>query len=217
MDYATNPETKKYYDEWYFKNWNGHSYCAIFTTNVTELMYAKVMDKLGLTKEDLKNLDGYGQLNNGQQGINGIQMGMHAIQWGNEIQPALDSLGINMNATLDITKLSAEERKEAVRNGLIYPGMTFEYKDADGGYHTGFVESINKDLTWTTIEGNITVKYDDNSSERHTVGAKTADTSKSNLASMTDSTAKAFIWAYQKGILSIEQINSMTYSGIFSN
>lgn len=217
LDYATDPETKKYYDDWYFKEWNGHSYCAIFTSNVTELMYAKVMEKLGLTKDDLKNLDGYGQLNNGAQGIRGDQMGMHAIQWGNEIQPALDALGINMNATIDITKMSDEERKNAVRNGLIYPGMTFEYKGDDGSYHTGFVESINKDLSWTTIEGNIDIKYDDNAYERHTVGSRTVDSSKKNLAHMTDSTAKALIWAYQQGVLSIDDINSMTYAGIFAS
>lgn len=216
LDYAMDPETKKYYDDWYFREWNGHSYCAIFTTNVTELMYAKVMEKTGLTKDDLKNLDGYGQLNNGAQGIKGDQMGMHAIQWGNEIQPALDALGINMNATIDITKMTAEERKNAVRNGLIYPGMTFEYKGDDGSYHTGFVESINKDLSWTTIEGNIDIKYEDNAYERHTVGSRTVDSSKNNLAHMTDSTAKALIWAYQQGVLTIDEINAMTYAGIFA-
>lgn len=217
LDYATNPETKKYYDDWYFKEWNGHSYCAIFTSNVSELMYAKVMEKLGLTKDDLRNLDGYGQLNNGAQGIKGNQMGMHAIQWGNEIQPALDALGINMNATIDITKMTTEERKNAVKNGLIYPGMTFEYKGDDGSYHTGFVESINKDLSWTTIEGNIDIKYEDGAYERHTVGSRTVDYTKNNLAHMTDSTAKALIWAYEKGVLTIEDINSMTYAGIFAS
>ena len=211
MDYATDPETKEYYDKWYYEKFNGKAYCSVFTSNVVELMYAKAADKLGLSADDLKTLmANSGDLNNKSQGLTGTQFACSSDKWGEKVQPALDAAGIDVQATIDITDMTEQERKDAVRNGLIYPGMIFTYKRADGGYHTGFIESINKDLSWNTIEGNTAVTYDDGTSEIHTVGAHRRDGSYEDLAAVNDPTCKVLYWLKKLGY-SDEAINALIY------
>ena len=208
MDYATDPATKRKYDEWHAKNKG--AYCAVFTSEVSEIMYAKVLDKLGI---DPKSMKTFGDQNSSTQGLTGDQMAMAASAWGDKIQPALDALGLNTQGSINIQGMSEEQKKNLVREGKIYPGMTFEYND---GYHTGFVESINKDLSWNTIEGNTSVKYDDGKSESGTVGSHKRDATNPRLYALTDSTLKALIWAYQAGRITKEQMQAMTYSAHFN-
>ncbi|MBR6163947.1 hypothetical protein IKQ26_08690 [bacterium] len=208
MDYATDPATKQKYDAWHAKNKG--AYCAIFTSEVSEIMYAKVLDKLGI---DPKSMNKYGDQNSSTQGLTGDQMAMAASAWGEKIQPALKALGLTGQATVNLRGMSQSERAELVRQGKIYPGMTFEY---DGGYHTGFIESINKDLSWNTIEGNTAVKYSDGKSESGTVGSHKRDATNSRMYAATDSTIKALIWAYQAGKITLEELQSMTYAAKFS-
>lgn len=208
MDYATDPATKQKYDQWHAKNKG--AYCAIFTSEVSEIMYAKVLDKLGI---DPKTMKSYGDQNSKTQGLTGDQMAMAASAWGEKIQPALEALGLTGKATVNLRGMSQSERAELVRQGKIYPGMTFEY---DGGYHTGFIESINKDLSWNTIEGNTAVKYSDGKSESGTVGSHKRDATNSRMYAATDSTYKALIWAYEAGKITLEQLRAMTYAAKFA-
>ena len=212
MDYATASSTKEYYDKWYFENINGKAYCAIFTTNVVELMYSQAAQKLGLSEDMLKTMmAGSGDQNNSSQGLTGLQFACASDTWGEKVQPALDLAGINVQSTIDITNMSEQERKDAVRNGDIYPGMVFTYKRADGSYHTGFIESINKDLSWNTIEGNTTVKYSDGTSESHTIGAHKRDATLQDLSAVNDPTPKILYWLKIMGY-SDNEINSLIYS-----
>lgn len=211
MDYATDPETKEYYDKWYFEKFNGKAYCAVFTSNVVEIMYAKAAEKLGLSSDDLKTMmAGSGDANSTSQGLTGTQFAMTSDTWGRKVQAALDNAGIDVQATIDISKMTEQEKKDAVREGKIYPGMVFTYTRANGGYHTGFIESINKDLSWNTIEGNTAVRYDDGSYEIHTVGAHTGDALRSDLHYVCDSTTKVLYWLKKLGY-SEETVNALIY------
>ena len=183
MDYATSQSTADKYN-----NTNhGGAWCAVFTSEVTEQLYAEAARRMGISTD-------------GSQGLNGNQVAMHATAWGNSIQSALTNAGINKQATLNIGAMSMEKRKDAVRKGLIYPGMTFEY-EANGGYHTGFIESINPDLTWNTIEGN---------TKGGVVGTNQRDATNNRLTSVTDTTLKVYYWQLRKGY-SKDQINKMLY------
>lgn len=209
LDYATDPETKQYYDKWYFENFNGKAYCAVFTSNVVELLYAKAAEKMGLSNDKLKSLmANSGDTNSSSQGVTGMQMAMNSSVWGNKIQDALNNAGINLQATVDISKMTQEERQQAVREGKIYPGMIFTYSEP---YHTGFIESINKDLSWNTIEGNTSVRYSDGRSESHTVGAHTTNATRKSLTAVADPAAKVLYWMYKMGY-SIEDISRLLYN-----
>jgi len=211
MDYATDPETKKYYDKWYYEKFNGNAYCAIFTSNVVEILYAKAAEKMGLSSESLKTIMAdSGDKNNRIQGVTGLEMSMESDEWGNKIQSALDNAGINVQATVDITKMSKQERIDAVRAGKIYPGMIFTYKGGDGSYHTGFIENINKDLSWNTIEGNTSVTYDDGSHENHTIGAHRRDATLEKLTAVANPTVKVLYWMSQLNY-SESEIDSLIY------
>ena len=150
MDYATNPETKKKYDALHASNYG--AYCAVFTSDVSEIMYSETLKRLGI---DPKTMSTYGDQNSSSQGLSGDQMAMAASAWGDKLQPALQALGMVGNATVHLDGMSEAERANLVREGKIYPGMTFEYRE-NGRYHTGFIESFNEDLSWNTIEGNST-------------------------------------------------------------
>ncbi len=184
MDYATDSGTRNRYDS---AN-HGGAWCAIFTSEVTEKLYAEVAKRLGMST-------------NQSQDLGGNQMAMHATAWGKMVQNALSNAGIKQQATINISHMTEQQRKDAVRNGLIYPGMTFEYEEG-GHYHTGFIESINPDLTWNTIEGNST-------------GGKTGqnrrDATYSKLTSVTDSTLKTMYWLVQRGIITAEEANRRLY------
>ena len=208
MDYATNPATKKKYDEAHAKN--PGAYCAVFTSEVSEIMFSETLKRLGI---DPKTMQSYGDQNSGTQGLTGDQMAMAASAWGDKLQPALQALGMAGNATIHLDGMSEKERAELVRQGKIYPGMTFEY---NGSYHTGFIESINKDLSWNTIEGNTAVKYDDGSYESGTVGSHKRDATNMRMYAATDSTLKALIWAYQAGKITKEQLQALTYAHQYS-
>lgn len=208
MDYATNPATKKKYDEAHAKN--PGAYCAVFTSEVSEIMFSETLKRLGI---DPKTMQTYGDQNSGTQGLTGDQMAMAASAWGDKLQPALQALGMAGNATIHLDGMSEAQRAELVRQGKIYPGMTFEY---NGGYHTGFIESINKDLSWNTIEGNTAVRYDDGSYESGTVGSHKRDATNMRMYAATDSTLKALIWAYQAGKITKEQLQALTYAHQYS-
>ena len=211
MDYATDPETKAYYDKWYYEQFNGKAYCAVFTSDVVGMMYAKAAEKLGLSTDDLRTMmANSGDENNLYQGLTGVKYAGTSDSWGRKVQPALDAAGIDVQSTIDITGMSEQERKDAVRNGLIYPGMVFTYRRADGGYHTGFVESINKDLSWNTIEGNTAIRYSDGTSEIHTVGAHRRDATLEDLSAVNDPTPKVLYWLKKLGY-SEEAINGLIY------
>ncbi len=182
MDYATSDGVRNKYDN---ANWGG-AWCAVFTSDMTEALYAEVAKRIGNNG-----------LSNSSQGMDGLQMAMHAVAWGNKYQGDLNSLGINKKASIDITHMSEQERKDAVRKGLIYPGMTFEY-ESNGGYHTGFVESINADLTWNTVEGNSTGGK---------IGAHRRDATNQRLSSVTDSTLKIYAWLVQRGKMTSAEAN----------
>ena len=184
MDYATDSGTRSRYD-----NANhGGAWCAIFTSEVTEQLYAEVAKRLGMSTSK-------------SQDLNGNQMAMHAVAWGNMVQSALENAGIKQKANVNISNMTEQQRKDAVRNGLIYPGMTFEY-EANGHYHTGFIESINPDLTWNTIEGNSTGGK---------TGANRRDATYNKLTSVTDSTLKVMYWLVKKGIITAEEANRRLY------
>ncbi len=208
MDYAINPATKAKYDDAHAKN--PGAYCAIFTSDVSEIMYSETLKRLGI---DPKTMQTYGDQNSSSQGLSGDQMAMTASAWGDKLQPALQALGMAGSATLHLDGMSEAQRAELVRQGKIYPGMTFEY---NGGYHTGFIESINKDLSWNTIEGNTAVKYSDGTSESGTVGSHKRDATNMRMYAATDSTLKALIWAYQAGKITKEQLQAMTYAHQYS-
>ncbi len=209
MDYATNPETKKKYDALHASNYG--AYCAVFTSDVSEIMFAATLDRLGI---DPKTFNSFGDQNSSSQGLTGDQMAMAASAWGDKLAPALKALGVIGGATVHLDGMSEAQRTELVRQGKIYPGMTFEY---NGGYHTGFIESINKDLSWNTIEGNTSVKYADGKSENGTVGSHKRDATNMRMYAATDSTMKALIWAYQAGKITLEQLRAMTYASRFSS
>ena len=216
MDTAIDPKTKEYYDKWYYENMNGGAYCAVFTSEMSEYLYSAVIERLGINPSAM---NAYGDQNNSSQGLTGDQMSMSAAAWGEKIQPALDALGLNARGTIDVTGMTDEQKADLVRSGKVYPGMTWEYSYYENGklcYHTGFVESINKDLSWNTIEGNTVVKYDDGTSENHTVGSHKKDGLTPHLSSFTDSTLKALIWAYQAGKITEEQMKNLTYSAYYS-
>ena len=184
MDYATSNETRNRYDSTNF----GGAWCAIFTSEVTEKLYAEVAKRLGIST-------------NQSQGMDGDQVAMHAIAWGNKYQSDFEAIGLKQKATINVTNMTEQQRKDAVRNGLIYPGMTFEY-ESNGGYHTGFIESINEDLTWNTIEGNSTGGK---------TGSHVRDASNNRLSSATDTTLKCMYWLVKKGIISAEEANKRLY------
>ena len=215
MDYAINPATKKKYDEAYF-NGSG-AYCAVFTSEVSEKLYAEVLKRLGFDPSSVQ----YGDTN-ADKALRTNQMSMSAAPWGNNIQSVLNSLGLNAQGTIDVTGMSDAEKADLVRSGKVYPGMTWEYKHYENGqlvYHTGFVESINQDLSWNTIEGNTTVKYSDGKSEDHTVGSHKRDGFKPYLSSFTDSTLKALIWAYEatEDPEKKEKLKNLVYSSYYSH
>lgn len=213
MDYATNPETKEKYDKWYYEEFNGKAYCAVFTSDVVKIMYAKAASAMGIDEADLQEF--YNVTDKTCPKNRGVGSTLFASSvtgtaaWGNEMQAALNNAGIDVEATVDITKMSAEERKNAVRDGKIYPGMAFTYME-NGRLHIGFVESINADLSWNTIEGNTSVKYDDGTSENHTVGSHRRDTSYADLSTVTDATVKVMLWMKYMGY-SQEQIENLIY------
>ena len=191
----------------YYQSQNG-AYCAVFTSEVTEVLYAAVMDKLGLSKSDLQSMmSGLGDTNGNGQSVTGTQMSMESYSWGQKIQAALNQVGINTTASIDITKMTEEEKRNAVREGKIYPGMTFEYKRENGGYHTGFIESINPDLSWNTIEGNTTIKLTNGSTQQHTVGSHASDALSSPITTATNSISKVLVWLVQSGKMTKEEVN----------
>ena len=184
MDYATSPATADAYN----KAKHAGAWCAVFTSEVTEKLYAIAAKALGIAT-------------NRSQGLNGNQVAMHTSAWGNSVQSDINKAGIKKQATINIGAMSMEERRNAVRNGLIYPGMTFEY-EANGGYHTGFIESINPDLTWNTIEGN---------TKGGVVGTNQRDATNNRLTSVTDTTLKVYYWLLAQKGYSADQINRMLY------
>ncbi len=185
MDYATSKETRNRYDNTNF----GGAWCAIFTSEVTEKLYAEVAKRLGIST-------------NKSQGMNGNQVAMHAVAWGNLYQKDFDAIGLKQKAAINVTNMTEQQRKDAVRNGLIYPGMTFEY-EANGGYHTGFIESINEDLTWNTIEGNSTGGK---------TGVNVRDASNQRLSSATDTTLKCMYWLVRSGKITAAEANKRLYN-----
>jgi len=200
LDYATDPATKAYYDKWYYEHFNGKAYCAVFTSNVVEVMYAKVAEKLGL---DL----------NMSQGVNGNQFSMESQSWGKKIQAELNARGIDTIPTFNFEGMSKAQKAELVRQGMVYPGMVFEYTDHNGSYHTGFIESINDDLSYNTIEGNVQIKYEDGTIENHTVGAKKGGKVEehSTFSGVTDPTVKVLCWLKDLGYPD-SQINALLRS-----
>ncbi|MBQ8635468.1 hypothetical protein IJX73_03855 [bacterium] len=209
MDYATDPETKKKYDEWYFKEFNGKAYCAIFTSDVVKIMYAKAAQAMGIDETKLQemyqNTDKTCPKNRGVGSLYFASSVSGTAAWGEEMQTALNNAGINVDATVDITQMSETERKNAVRDGKVYPGMAFTYME-NGRLHIGFVESINADLSWNTIEGNTSVN-----GENHTVGAHKRDALNPDLSTVTDATTKVLYWMKYSGRYSDEEINGLIY------
>lgn len=193
MDYATNPSVRASYDN----NSKLGEWCAIFTSEVTEAMFQATASGLGRT------------LHKGSQDLGGSEMAMLAIAYARKHAGEYASAGLTGTPCVDISSMSAEDRKNAVRSGLIYPGMTFEYKNPKtGAYHTGFIESINPDLTWNTIEGNST-------------GGKSAqhvrDGSYEKLADVVDTTYTAYYLAIMSGKMSAQEANSKLYANIFKH
>lgn len=213
MDYATDPATKEKYDKWYYEEFNGKAYCAVFSSDVVKIMYAKAAEKMGIDESKLQefyeNADKTCPKNRGVGSLLFASSVAGTAAWGNEMQTALNDAGIDVQATVDITSMTAEERKNAVRDGKIYPGMTFTYME-NGRLHIGFVESLNADLSWNTIEGNTFVRYEDGSSESNTVGSHRRDTSFADLSTVTDSTVKVMLWMKYMGY-SDEQIENLMY------
>lgn len=213
MDYATDPSTKAKYDKWYFEEFNGKAYCAVFSSDVVKIMYAKAASAMGIDDEKLKefyeNTDKTCPKNRGVGSLLFASSVAGTAAWGNEMQTALNNAGIDVEATVDITAMSKTDRANAVRDGKIYPGMAFTYME-NGRLHIGFVESINADLSWNTIEGNTFVRYEDGSSEGNTVGSHRRDTSFSDLSTVTDATVKVMLWMQYMGY-SDEQIESLMY------
>ena len=191
MDHATSDAVRNQYDQ---TNWGG-AWCAIFTSDMTEALYAEVAKRIGANG-----------LSKSSQGLDGLQVAMHAVAWGNKYQGDLNSAGVNKRASVVIRDKNGNlllkdengntvDPKDAVRKGLIYPGMTFEY-ELNGHYHTGFIESINADLTWNTYEGNSTGGK---------CGAHRRDAENQRLTSVTDTTLKVYAWLIQSGKMSKQQ------------
>ena len=168
LDYATAESTATKYNQ----NAKGQEYCALFTTDNTERLTKEVAQRTG------------NKLKQGGHKLDGTEMGMNAFEWGKTFQSDFNEAGININVNVDLYNMSDEERKDAVRRGLIYPGMTFESRQpVTGHYHTGFIESINPDLTVNTIEGN---------THNGVVGSNRHPITFQNFVSMTDSVLKAW-------------------------
>ena len=218
MDFATNPKTTEQYDKWYYEKFNGKAYCAVFSKDVAMYMYKEVAAAMGIEEADLEAMyqaaDKTCPKTRGVGSLNFASSVAGTYSWGEEMQAALDQYGIGVNATIDISKMSEQERKDAVRNGKIYPGMAFTYME-NGRLHIGYVESINKDLSWNTIEGNTSIKYSDGASEDHTVGAHKRDATFGDLTGMTDPTVKVLWWikymqTHNKGYSEVD-INNYIY------
>ncbi len=198
MDYATNPAVRASYDN----NSSLGEWCAIFTSEITEKMFRTSATGLGISLHD------------GSQDLGGSEMAMHAISYAKKFAQQYASAGIEgiggvkgKSFVDNFQSMTPEQQRDAVRNGLVYPGMTFEYKNPEtGAYHTGFIESINPDLTWNTIEGNST-------------GGKSAqhvrDASYEKLADVVDTTFTVYYLAITRGKMTAEEVNERSYNGLF--
>ena len=208
LDSAVTQETKDYWDQRYARN--GGAYCAAFTKDITSDFYKKAANALGLNETFFDNLNTNGDANNSSQGLAGLSFAGSVASnkiWGDKVQSAIDAVGLNVDVTIDITNMSAEERKNAVRDGKIKPGQIFTYME-NGRLHTGFIESINKDMSWNTIEGNTAIRYSDGSYEQNTVGSHVRDTDFGDLTSVTDPTVKVLYWLIASGY-STSDLNSL--------
>ncbi len=209
-------ETKARYDK-YFYDSHGYSYCDQFVKNGVDAFYKSVLKEMGFSQNDIDNMMSYEKSvlnNNGidSKYIAGSEYVRECVStktWGEKYQSVLDSCGIDLNASVDISSMSEADLKNSIRDGKIYPGMTF-LTLKNGQYHVGFVESINKDMTLNTIEGNTFIKYSDGSSERGTVGSHTHNPADMYLQGASDITAKVFYWMKMSGY-SDEEINKRMY------
>lgn len=155
LEYATSPELKAYWDNWYAAAntpekiaARGHkaAYCAMFVSDCVEKTYKQAGISLRFGRS-----------------VGGIR------NWGEE-----------NNSGIQVSGLSADQRKELVRSGKIKPGMAFTYME-NGRTHTGFIKSINSDFSWETIEGN---------TQGGTVASNTRDIYNTDLTSLTDWTVR---------------------------
>ena len=180
MDNATSNSTVNKYNN---TNWGG-AWCAIYTSEMTEALYAEVGRRLGVN------------LTNNQQ-LGGSQVAMNSSAYGKLHQSEYSAIGINTKATVDVTNWSEQDKINAVRNGYIHPGMTFQYMK-NGNYHTGFIESFNEDLTWNTSEGNSTGgKW----------GTHVRDANYNKLSDVTDTTLSAYWLAIKSGKMTADEVN----------
>ena len=212
-------ETKAKYDEYYYKS-KGYSYCDQFVRNGVNDFYASVMKEMGLSDKEIEEFTAKENeiLKNANinspyvSGSEYVRECSGTKTWGEDYQKVLDKMGIDMNSAVNITEMSEEERINAVREGKIYPGMTF-LTLKNGQYHVGIVESINKDLSWNTIEGNTYIKYSDGSSETGTVGSHKSDATNTYLQGLSDVMAKVCYWMKMKGY-SDSEIKKYIYNKI---
>ncbi len=205
LDYATSDEAEDEFESRYADTQT--QYCSIFTSEITGDMYEAVKEKLqekyDIMDEEFEELmtnelDGNLVYESSCRGISLTGTNMHgqASYYGDRVQAALDSAELGITATLDMSNMTRSEKEEAVKNGLIYPGMIFDYYDENGRTHTGFIESINEDLTWNTIEGNT---YVDGEGAKQVGSHNSTDSSDyqdaySRIRYATDVTTKVLYW-----------------------
>ncbi len=209
-------ETKARYDKYYFES-HGYSYCDQFVKNGVDAYYKSVLENMGLTEEQINNYMAYESSILSQGGINPKYIaGSEYVRecsstktWGEDYQKVLDAAGIDHTASLDMTNMTDDQMRQLVREGKIYPGMTF-LTLKNGQYHVGFIESVNKDLTINTIEGNTFIRYADGSSETGTVGSHTHNPADMSLVGLSDINSKVYYWLKMSGY-SDEEINRYIY------
>lgn len=209
-------ETKARYDKYFYES-NGYSYCDQFVKNGVDAFYQSVLKEMGFSDNEIEKMMSYEKSVLASNGIDSKYIaGSEYVRecsstktWGEKYQNVLNACGIDLNASVDISNMSEADLKNSIRDGKIYPGMTF-LTLKNGQYHVGFVESINKDMTLNTIEGNTFIQYSDGSSERGTVGSHTHNPADMSLQGASDITAKVYFWMKMSGY-SDDEINKYIY------
>ncbi len=108
-----------------------------------------------------------------------------SVRFGHSVL-GIKNWGEENNSGIQVSGMSAEQRKDLVRSGKVKPGMAFTYMEG-GRMHTGFIKSINADLSWETIEGNT---VDSATGKTKTVAGHTRDIYNADLTSLTDWTVR---------------------------